>query len=77
MLNGPFAVLIAHQGGMFSLTDNTKLRPMTTGTAGDYTYFASELSALYEMEENIESVSTPRAGQPCIVLLDLRKDDKR
>ncbi len=70
MLNGPFAVLIAHQGGMFSLTDNTKLRPMTIATGGGYTYFASEISALYEMEENPETVTTPRAGEPVIALYD-------
>lgn len=74
MLNGPFAVLAAFNEGMFCITDNTKLRPMTTGTAGDYTYFASEVSALYEMEENLETVFTPRAGQPCIVMLDSSPD---
>lgn len=68
MLNGPFAVLIAFDGGMFSLTDNTKLRPMTTAAGNNYTYFASELSALYEMEENPDTVNTPRAGEPVIAL---------
>jgi len=70
MLNGPFAILAACTEGLFSITDNTKLRPMTVGRAGDYTYFASEVSALYEMEEDLQSVTTPRAGQPCIVRLD-------
>jgi glutamate synthase domain-containing protein 1 len=68
MLNGPFAVLIAFSGGMFSLTDNTKLRPMTTASRDGYTYFASEISALYEMDDNLTSVFTPRAGQPVIAL---------
>ncbi|MEW5785565.1 MAG: glutamine amidotransferase family protein [Bacillota bacterium] len=70
MLNGPFAVLVAFDGGMFSLTDNTKLRPMTTASHGGFTYFSSEISALYEMEENLASVTTPRAGQPVIALYD-------
>lgn len=70
MLNGPFAILAACSEGLFSITDNTKLRPMTVGRAGDYSYFASEVSALYQMEENLHSVTTPRAGQPCIVRLE-------
>lgn len=70
MLNGPFAILAACSEGMFSLTDNTKLRPMTIATTGDYSYFASEVSALYEMEENPETVFAPRAGQPYIVMLN-------
>ncbi len=70
MLNGPFAVLAAFNGGMFSLTDNTKLRPMTTSTYEGYTYFASEISSLYEMEENLQTVVTPRAGEPVIALYE-------
>lgn len=66
MLNGPFAVLTAFEGGMFSLTDNTKLRPMTAATHNGYTYFASEIASLYEMEEAVEDIITPRAGQPII-----------
>ena len=67
MLNGPFAILAAYRGGLFSVTDNTKLRPLTVGDAGDYSYFASEVSALYEMETELESIRTPRAGQPCVI----------
>jgi hypothetical protein len=40
---------------------------MVVGNAEGYTYFASEVSALYEMEENLAEVTTPRAGQPVIV----------
>ncbi len=67
MLNGPFAILAGFEGGMFSITDNTKLRPMTVGQKEGYSYFASEVSALYEMEPALDHVVTPRAGQPCIV----------
>jgi glutamate synthase domain-containing protein 1 len=67
MLNGPFAILAGFDKGIFSITDNTKLRPMVVGNADGYTYFASEVSALYEMEENLAGVTTPRAGQPVIV----------
>ncbi len=70
MLNGPFAILAASGDVMFSLTDNTKLRPMTVGQAEGYSYFASEVSALYEMEEDLNTVFTPRAGQPCVVELE-------
>ncbi len=76
MLNGPFAVLAAFDGGLFSITDNTKLRPMTVGLAGDYSFYASEVSALYEMEENLERVFTPRAGQPYAVFLNCADGEK-
>ena len=59
MLTGPFAILAAHDGGLFSVTDNTKLRPLAAGFAPGYSYFASEISALYEMEEGLERVATP------------------
>lgn len=67
MLNGPFAILAGFDNGLFSITDNTKLRPMTIGRTQESTCFASEVSALYEMEEDFSEVITPRAGQPVIV----------
>jgi len=70
MLNGPFAVLAADEKCMFSLTDNTKLRPMTAASHAKYTYFASEIAALYEMEDSLEEVQTPRAGEPIIAVLE-------
>ena len=77
MLNGPFAVVVGFSGGMFSLTDNTKLRPMTTASHNGYSYFASEISALYEMEENLDHIVTPRAGQPVIALYEETKQNIR
>ncbi|MBS3969512.1 MAG: glutamine amidotransferase family protein [Clostridia bacterium] len=67
MLNGPFAILCAHDNGLFSLTDNTKLRPMSVGVSKGYKYFSSEISALYEMDNNLEEIFAPRAGEPVIV----------
>jgi len=66
MLNGPFAILCGHDNGLFSLTDNTKLRPMSVGVNKGYNYFSSELSALFEMENSINEIFTPRAGEPVI-----------
>ncbi|MEW6624960.1 MAG: glutamine amidotransferase family protein [Bacillota bacterium] len=67
MLNGPFAILCAHDEGLFSLTDNTKLRPMCVGHKDAYTYFSSEVAGLFEMEDGLREVFTPRAGEPVIV----------
>ena len=61
MLNGPFAILAGFDNGLFSITDNTKLRPMTVGTTTDYSYFASEVSALYEMEQDFTQVVSCQA----------------
>ncbi len=76
MLNGPFAILAGFDEGMFSITDNTKLRPMTVGQSGNYSYFASEVSALYEMEPELEHIVTPRAGQPCVVYLEPEEEQQ-
>lgn len=77
MLTGPFAILAAFDGGLFSVTDNTKLRPLTAGYTEDFSYYASEVSALYEMEEGLEKIVTPRAGQPCIVHFAEETDDQQ
>ncbi len=76
MLNGPFAILSGFEQGMFSITDNTKLRPMTVGQddKGEYSYYASEVAALYEMEDSLSKVFTPRAGQPHIVYFDTAEE---
>lgn len=70
MLNGPFAVLAAYQKGLFTITDNTKLRPMAIGSSDDCSYFASEVSALYAMNDDPGRVFTPRAGRPFLVELE-------
>ncbi len=38
LLNGPFAVIIAHTGEMIGLTDRIRLRPLTVGEKGDMLY---------------------------------------
>jgi glutamate synthase domain-containing protein 1 len=35
LLNGPFAVIVAHHGEMIGLTDRIRLRPLTVGEKGD------------------------------------------
>ncbi|HEY77788.1 MAG TPA: glutamine amidotransferase family protein, partial [Dehalococcoidia bacterium] len=46
LLNGPFAVIIAHHGEMIGLTDRIRLRPLTVGEKDDMLYLSSEESAI-------------------------------
>jgi len=56
LLNGPFAVIIAHQGEMIGLTDRVRLRPLTVGENGSMLYLSSEESAIRLICPELEKV---------------------
>ncbi len=70
LLNGPFAILFAHSKGLVGLNDRVKLRPLAVAESGDFVYMGSEISALREMDRNIDKVWAPKAGEPIIVRFD-------
>ncbi len=47
LLNGPFAVIAGHDGGMVGLSDRLKLRPLAAAEHGDRAYIASEEAAIW------------------------------
>jgi glutamate synthase domain-containing protein 1 len=66
LLNGPFAVVIAHNGEMIGLTDRIRLRPLTVGEKGDMLYLSSEESAIRLISPELDSAWSPLGGEPVI-----------
>ncbi|OGN96824.1 MAG: hypothetical protein A2Y89_02740 [Chloroflexi bacterium RBG_13_51_18] len=66
LLNGPFAVVIAHNGEMIGLTDRIRLRPLTVGEKGDMLYLSSEESAIRLISPELDTAWSPMGGEPVI-----------
>lgn len=66
LMNGPFSVIVAHEGEMIGLTDRIKLRPLVAGTNGEYLYISSEESAIRLVSPQLEGCWNPRGGEPVI-----------
>jgi glutamate synthase domain-containing protein 1 len=66
LLNGPFAVIIAHHGEMIGLTDRIRLRPLTVGEKGDMLYLSSEESAIRLIAPELDKAWIPMGGQPVV-----------
>jgi len=66
LLNGPFTVIIAHQGEMIGLTDRIRLRPLTVGEKGDMLYLSSEESAIRLICPDLDKTWIPVGGQPIV-----------
>ncbi len=73
LLNGPFAILFANNEMLVGLNDRVKLRPLVAAEKGDFTYMASEESAIREICPEPDRVWAPIAGEPVIVTLDKTK----
>ena len=70
MLNGPFAILFAYNGGLVGLNDRVKLRPLVAAQKGDLVYMASEEAAIRAICPDPDLVWAPKAGEPVIVELE-------
>jgi len=66
LLNGPFAVIIAHQGEMIGLTDRIRLRPLTVGEKGDMLYLSSEEAAIRLVCPDLDRAWIPMGGEPIV-----------
>ncbi len=66
LLNGPFTVIIAHQGEMIGLTDRVRLRPLTVGVKGDTLYLSSEESAIRLICPDLDKAWIPVGGEPVV-----------
>ncbi|MFH1639724.1 MAG: glutamine amidotransferase family protein [Chloroflexota bacterium] len=69
LLNGPFTVIIAHQGEMIGLTDRIRLRPLTCGIRGSMLYLSSEESAIRLIAPDVDRTWVPMGGEPIIARL--------
>jgi glutamate synthase domain-containing protein 1 len=70
LLNGPFSVVIAHQGEMIGLTDRIRLRPLTAATKGDLLFLSSEESAIRLVCPKLDRAWSPMGGEPIVGSLD-------
>ncbi len=66
LLNGPFTVIIAHQGEMIGLTDRIRLRPLTAAVKGDVLYLSSEEAAIRLVCPDVERAWIPVGGEPVV-----------
>jgi glutamate synthase domain-containing protein 1 len=66
LLNGPFTVIVAHQGEMIGLTDRIRLRPLTAATKGDRLYLSSEEASIRLVSPELDRVWTPTGGEPVV-----------
>jgi len=73
LMNGPFSVVVAHQGEMIGLTDRIKLRPLSAGIRGDFLYLSSEEAAMRLVSPVLDKYWNPRGGEPVIGRVGSRK----
>jgi len=66
LMNGPFTIIIAHDGEMIGLTDRIRLRPLTVGTKGQMLYLSSEESAIRLISPELDKAWIPSGGEPII-----------
>jgi glutamate synthase domain-containing protein 1 len=73
LMNGPFSVIVAHQGEMIGLTDRIKLRPLSAGIRGDFLFLSSEEAAMRLVSSVLDKCWNPRGGEPVIGRIGKRK----
>ena len=66
LLNGPFTIIIAHQGEMIGLTDRIRLRPLTAGIKDQMLYLSSEESAIRLICPDLDEAWIPVGGEPIV-----------
>jgi len=70
LLNGPYTVIIAHNGEMIGLTDRIRLRPLTVATKGNVLFLSSEESAIRLVCPHLDRAWIPMGGEPIVGSLD-------
>jgi len=66
LLNGPFTIIIAHQGEMIGLADRIRLRPLTVGVKESVLYLSSEESAIRLVCPCLDRTWIPMGGEPIV-----------
>ncbi len=73
LMNGPFTIVVAHEGEMIGLTDRIKLRPLTAAEKGDFLFLSSEEAAIRLVSPMLDKVWSPRGGEPVVGKLKTQK----
>jgi glutamate synthase domain-containing protein 1 len=66
LFNGPFTIILAHEGEMIGLTDRLRLRPIIAATRGDRLYVSSEEAAIRLVSDELDRLWSPAGGEPVI-----------
>jgi glutamate synthase domain-containing protein 1 len=66
LINGPFTIIVAHEGEMIGLTDRIKLRPLTAAEKSDFLFLSSEEAAIRLVSPMLDRVWSPRGGEPVV-----------
>lgn len=66
LINGPFSIVVAHEGEMIGLNDRIKLRPLSAGVRGDFLYLSSEEAAIRLVSSKLDRYWNPMGGEPVI-----------
>ena len=69
LVTGPFSIIVGFTGGIMALNDRLKLRSMVVGEKGDTVYIASEESAIRIVEPELDTLFSPRGGEPVVYRL--------
>lgn len=69
LMNGPFTIIVAHNGEMIGLTDRIRLRPLVAARRGDVLYLSSEESAIRLASPELDEVWVPMGGEPVVARL--------
>jgi len=70
LMNGPFTIIIAHQGEMIGLTDRIRLRPLTAGIKDRMLYLSSEEAAIRLICPHLDEAWIPVGGEPIVGSLE-------
>lgn len=67
VVNGPFGIVLTHDGGAIVLNDRNKLRPVVCARAGNTYYASSEECSIRLLSPEVDDIWSPRGGEPVII----------
>lgn len=75
IVNGPFGIVLTHSDGAIILNDRNKLRPVVCAKAGNTYYASSEECSIRLLSPEVESIWSPRGGEP--IIIEMQKESDR
>ena len=67
IVNGPFGIVLSHEGGAIVLNDRNKLRPVVCAVSGNTYYASSEECSIRLLSPDVDELWSPRGGEPVII----------
>lgn len=74
LITGPFSIIIGFEDGLMALNDRLKLRSMVAGEKDGIVYMASEECAIRGICPEVETIWSPKGGQPIIVRVERQEE---